>query len=132
MSLVIDRLTKRFGAVTALDGLAFEVPEGQVFGFLGSNGAGKTTTMRIVLGVLSADDGQVTWRGTPSRELPRSTWGYLPEERGLYAGMNVLDQLVFFAGLHGVPAGRARRAGKTGVRLCRYIHRRHARTRRPD
>ncbi len=109
MSLVIDRLTKRFGAVTALDGLAFEVPEGQVFGFLGSNGAGKTTTMRIVLGVLSADDGQVTWRGTPSRELPRSTWGYLPEERGLYAGMNVLDQLVFFAGLHGVPAGRARR-----------------------
>jgi len=65
--------------------------------------------MRIVLGVLEADSGVVTWRGADSRTLPRSTWGYLPEERGLYPRMVVIDQLVFFAGLHGVPQDLARR-----------------------
>lgn len=109
MTLVVDHLFKRFGSVVALDGLAFEVAPGQVFGFLGANGSGKTTTMRIALGVLDADAGRVTWRGTPSGDLPRATWGYLPEERGLYPRMRVLEQLVFFAGLHGVPRDRARR-----------------------
>src|SRR6188472_1850373 len=69
MSLVVDHLTKRFGTTVALDDLAFEVPPGQVFGFLGANGAGKTTTMRITLGVLEADAGRVTWRGTESHLL---------------------------------------------------------------
>ncbi len=119
MSLVVDRLVKRFGSVVALDGLEFEVAPGQVFGFLGANGAGKTTTMRIALGVLAADAGRVTWRGTPSRELPRSTWGYLPEERGLYARMTVRDQLVFFAGLHGVPRDRAEHAARAWLRRFR-------------
>ncbi|HYL40670.1 MAG TPA: ATP-binding cassette domain-containing protein [Candidatus Binatus sp.] len=103
MSLVVDRLVKRFGRVVALDGLAMEAPPGHVLGFLGSNGAGKTTTMRIALGVLRADDGTIRWRGRDHRTLPRPTWGYLPEERGLYPKMTVLDQLVFFAGLQGVP-----------------------------
>ena len=84
-----------------------------MFGFLGANGAGKTTTMRITLGVLEADAGRVTWRGTDTHRLPRSTFGYLPEERGLYPRMKVLDQLVFFAGLQGVPTRRARRAAMT-------------------
>ena len=109
MSLVIDHLYKRFGSVAALDGLTFDVPRGQVFGFLGANGAGKTTTMRVVLGVLEADRGVVTWNGVDSRVLPRATWGYLPEERGLYARMVVIDQLVYFASLYGVAADRARR-----------------------
>jgi ABC-2 type transport system ATP-binding protein len=109
VSLLISELHKRFGSTIALDGLGFEVPGGQVFGFLGANGAGKTTTMRIVLGVLEADTGIVTWRGADSRILPRSTWGYLPEERGLYPRMNVLDQLVYFASLYGVPPATARR-----------------------
>lgn len=109
MTLVVDHLRKRFGAVVALDDLAFEVAPGQVFGFLGANGSGKTTTMRIALGVLEPDAGQVLWRGTESHRLPRSTWGYLPEERGLYPRMRVLDQLLFFAGLHGVSPDRARR-----------------------
>jgi ABC-2 type transport system ATP-binding protein len=107
MSLVIDRVEKRFATVTALDGLSFEVPRGQVFGFLGANGAGKTTTMRIALGVLHADRGEIRWNGVPSQALPRATWGYLPEERGLYPRMTVLDQLVYFAGLYGVPRDRA-------------------------
>jgi ABC-2 type transport system ATP-binding protein len=109
VTLVIDQLHKRFGSIRALDGLDFEVPGGQVFGFLGANGAGKTTTMRIVLGVLNADRGTVTWNGTDSRELPRRTWGYLPEERGLYPRMTVTDQLTYFASLYGVPPDRARR-----------------------
>ena len=108
MSLSVDRLTKRFGAVTALDGVSFEVGPGQVFGFLGANGAGKTTAMRIVLGILRPDSGTVAWRGRPTADLPRSTWGYLPEERGLYGRMRVLDQLVFFAGLYGIERSTAR------------------------
>ena len=108
MSLLIDDLHKTFGHVVALDGLSFQVPEGQIFGFLGANGAGKTTTMRIAIGVLAANRGRVVWDGVDTRELPRATWGYLPEERGLYPRMVVIDQLVFFAALHGVPRDIAR------------------------
>ena len=109
VSLEIDHVTKRFGSVVALDRMTFEVPRGAVFGFLGANGAGKTTTMRICLGILEADEGEVRWDGTRSPDLPRRTWGYLPEERGLYARLPVLEQLVYFATLYGAPADRARR-----------------------
>ncbi|HEY2887666.1 MAG TPA: ATP-binding cassette domain-containing protein [Candidatus Limnocylindrales bacterium] len=109
MTLVIDRLSKRYGDVVALDEVGFSVAPGEIFGFLGANGAGKTTTMRIVLDILRADSGTVTWRGQPSTELARRTFGYLPEERGLYPRMRVLDQLVFFAGLYGVSEAEARR-----------------------
>ncbi len=112
MSLLLDGLSKRFGSVVALDDLSFEVPRGQIFGFLGANGAGKTTTMRIVVGVLEADAGTIRWNGADHRSLPRRTWGYLPEERGLYPRMTVLDQLVYFAGLYGVPRDRAIREAK--------------------
>jgi ABC-2 type transport system ATP-binding protein len=112
MSLVIDGVVKRFGSVVALDRLSFEVPRGQVFGFLGANGAGKTTTMRIALGVLDADAGTIAWDGTESRSLPRTTWGYLPEERGLYARMTVLDQLVYFGALYGMPRDVAAREAR--------------------
>jgi ABC-2 type transport system ATP-binding protein len=109
MSLVIEGLHKRFGAVVALDGLSIGAPGGHVFGFLGSNGAGKTTTMRIALDVLRPDAGTISWNGVDHRKLPRQTWGYLPEERGLYPKMAVLPQLVFFATLQGVPADVAAR-----------------------
>ena len=109
MTLVIDGVSKQYGAVLALDEIGFRVEPGQVFGFLGANGAGKTTTMRIVLDILRPDAGSVTWRGRSNLELSRSTFGYLPEERGLYPRMRVLDQLVFFAGLYGVPNAIARR-----------------------
>ena len=109
MSLEIDHVTKRFGTTTALDELAFEVAQGEVFGFLGANGAGKTTTMRICLGIIRADTGEIRWDGRPVAELPRRTWGYLPEERGLYPRMGVLDQLVYFGSLYGESSERARR-----------------------
>ncbi|MGZ6314653.1 MAG: ABC transporter ATP-binding protein, partial [Candidatus Limnocylindrales bacterium] len=109
MSLIIDSISKRFGEVQALDDVSLEIGPGQVFGFLGANGAGKTTAMRIVLDILRPDSGTVTWDGRANTELPRETWGYLPEERGLYAKMTVLDQLVFFAKLHGCRPKDARR-----------------------
>ena len=108
MSLEIDHVTKRFGTTVALDGLTFEVGRGEVFGFLGANGAGKTTTMRICLGIVVADGGAIRWDGRPVGVLPRRTWGYLPEERGLYPRMNVLDQLVYFGSLYGMEPDRAR------------------------
>ncbi|HET7082727.1 MAG TPA: ATP-binding cassette domain-containing protein, partial [Candidatus Limnocylindria bacterium] len=105
MSLVVDAISKRFGEVVALDGVSFSVEPGHIFGLLGANGAGKTTSMRIVLDILRADAGTVTWEGRSNTDLPRSTWGYLPEERGLYLRMKVIEVLAFFASLYGV--GRA-------------------------
>ncbi len=108
MSLVVDSISKRFGDVVALDGVSFSVEPGRIFGLLGANGAGKTTSMRIVLDILRADAGSVTWQGAPNISLPRRTWGYLPEERGLYSRMLVGEQLRFFAALYGVPDAVAR------------------------
>jgi len=109
MTLQIGGLRKRFGEVQALDGVSFEVRQGEVFGFLGANGAGKTTTMRIVLGFLRPDEGSVIWNGRPADRWPRRTCGYMPEERGLYLRMPVVDQLVYYASLYGVPRATARR-----------------------
>jgi ABC-2 type transport system ATP-binding protein len=109
MSLIIDSVSKRFGEVQALEGISLEIKPGEVFGFLGANGAGKTTAMRIVLDILRPDSGTITWNGRPNSDVPRDTWGYLPEERGLYAKMNVLEQLVFFAKLQGVRGKAAER-----------------------
>ena len=102
MSLVIDSVSKNFGEVQALYDVSLEIKPGEVFGFLGANGAGKTTAMRIVLDILRPDSGTVAWNGRLNTEVSRDTWGYLPEERGLYAKMKVIDQLTFFGKLHGV------------------------------
>jgi ABC-2 type transport system ATP-binding protein len=112
MALVIDSVSKRFGDVQALDDVSLEIRPGEVFGLLGANGAGKTTAMRIVLDILRPDSGTIAWNGKLNTELPRETWGYLPEERGLYAKMKVLDQLVFFAKLHGVRPKAAEREAR--------------------
>jgi ABC-2 type transport system ATP-binding protein len=98
--LELLNLSKRYGAVVALDGLSFEVDAGQVLGFVGPNGAGKTTAMRIVIGVLAPDSGVVRWRGAPIDERVRTRIGYMPEERGLYPKMRVRDQLRYLAELH--------------------------------
>jgi ABC-2 type transport system ATP-binding protein len=108
MSLVVDAISKRFGDVVALDGATFTVEPGRIFGLLGANGAGKTTSMRIVLDILRPDSGRVTWMGTENTALPRRTWGYLPEERGLYPKMQVGEQLRYFAALYGVSDADAR------------------------
>ena len=107
--LRIDGLRKAFGEVQALDGVSLTVHAGEVFGFLGANGAGKTTTMRIVLGFLRPDAGAVTWMQQDASSWPRRVWGYMPEERGLYPRMPVIDQLVYFASLYGMSRPKARR-----------------------
>jgi ABC-2 type transport system ATP-binding protein len=122
MALVVDSLCKRFGAVQALDGLSFVVQPGQVFGFLGANGAGKTTTMRIVLDIIHADTGSATWADAPTAAAPKSTWGYLPEERGLYPRMKVLDQLVFIGVLHGLDRAEAARRARAWLARFRVPH----------
>ncbi|MGZ6214075.1 MAG: ABC transporter ATP-binding protein [Candidatus Limnocylindria bacterium] len=107
MSLVVDSVSKSFGPVRALDGISFSVEPGRIFGLLGANGAGKTTCMRIILDILRADAGTVTWEHQANDQLPRRTWGYLPEERGLYTRMKVIDVLRFFAALYGVAEAKA-------------------------
>ena len=110
LELEIDGLRRTYGAVTALDGLTFGVPAGQVFGFLGPNGAGKTTTMRAIFGVTALDAGEIRWRGHPVDEAARRTFGYMPEERGLYPSMELADQVEYFARLHGIDGPAAARA----------------------
>jgi ABC-2 type transport system ATP-binding protein len=110
LELEVDGLHRRYGDVTALDGLTFGVPAGQVFGFLGPNGAGKTTTMRAIFGVTSLDGGEIRWRGKPVDDPARRTFGYMPEERGLYPAMKLGEQVEYFARLHKMDAGSARRA----------------------
>lgn len=102
MTLTIDNLSKRYGDTIALDGVSFEVRPGELFGFVGSNGAGKTTTMRITLGVLATDAGEVRLDGRPIDLDVRRTIGYMPEERGLYPKMKVGKQLAYMAQLHGL------------------------------
>ena len=101
-------LRRRFGDTVALDGVSFEVPEGHIVGFVGRNGAGKTTAMRIALGVLQADEGTVRWRGAAVDTATRRRFGYMPEERGLYPKMRVVEQLVYLARLRGTPKEAAR------------------------
>jgi ABC-2 type transport system ATP-binding protein len=109
-SLELIGLRRRFGPLVALDGLTFGVPPGQVFGFLGPNGAGKTTTMRAIFGVVALDAGEVRWHGEPAGERARRRFGYMPEERGLYPGMPIGDQLEYLGRLHGMTVAAARAA----------------------
>jgi len=108
--LQIDSLNKSFGSLQALNNLSFHVNPGEIFGFVGSNGAGKTTAMRIMLNVLAADSGTVTWNNTPLDFETRRQVGYMPEERGLYPRMAVGKQLIYLARLHGMDAAAAKSA----------------------
>jgi ABC-2 type transport system ATP-binding protein len=100
----------RYGDTVILDDVELEVPAGKVVGLLGPNGAGKTTLMRILFGVLTPDAGTVEWQGRPATEADRRSWGYMPQERGLYRDMRAGDLLTWVARLHGLDraTGRAR------------------------
>jgi ABC-2 type transport system ATP-binding protein len=114
-TLEIDRISKRYGDIVALDSVSFDVRPGELFGFVGSNGAGKTTTMRIALGVLAADSGEVRYDGRPVDHETRTRIGYMPEERGLYPKMKVLDQLVYLAQLHGLTTNEAHKSAEEWI-----------------
>lgn len=106
-SLVVDNVTKRFDEFTAVDGLSFEVRPGRVFGFLGPNGAGKTTTIRMIVGITAPDEGEIRLFGERVGPNVQDRIGYLPEERGLYKKMKVVDQLRYFAALKGLSGSDA-------------------------
>ncbi|CAL4861068.1 ATP-binding cassette domain-containing protein [Microbacterium sp. MM2322] len=99
--LQLRGITKSYGSRRVLDDVAFDVAPGRLTGFVGGNGAGKTTTMRIMLGVLGRDAGEVTLNGAPVTAADRRRFGYMPEERGLYPKMKVLEHIVYLARLHG-------------------------------
>ena len=105
--LSIHAISRSFNGHQALADVSFDVRDGLMTGFVGANGAGKTTAMRIILGVLSADSGEVRVDGRPITADDRAQFGYMPEERGLYPKMKVHEQLVYLARLHGMTAPAA-------------------------
>ena len=109
MGLIVEHINKSFDRFQVIHDLSMEVKEGTIFGFLGANGAGKTTTMRMILDILRPDSGRITWDGRDVREVARRSWGYLPEERGLYPKMKVDEQLLFLARLNGLTKPAAER-----------------------
>ena len=106
MGLSVQNVSKTFGERKAVDSISFSIDEPGVFGLIGTNGAGKTTTIRMILGVLNRDEGEITWNGGP---LNRNTvrFGYMPEERGIYPKVKVHEQLVYFGELRDMSAKAA-------------------------
>ena len=105
--LAIDDLHKTYGATRALAGVSLRVGPGEMVGFVGSNGAGKSTAMRIAMGLVAADSGSVRWNDAPLTFEARRHFGYMPEERGLYPKMRIVEQVAYFGRLRGMRAADA-------------------------
>jgi ABC-2 type transport system ATP-binding protein len=109
----VDGLTKRYGELVAVDHISFQVKQGELFGFLGPNGAGKTTTVRILTGVIKADEGTALIAGYPAGSLKaKQVAGVVPEMANAYPDLSGWDNLVLMAELYGIPASEARRRGE--------------------
>ena len=106
MGLVLKNVSKAFVGKQAVDNISFSLDKPGVFGLLGTNGAGKTTTIRMLLGIIKKDSGEITWQG---KEVDRKNvnFGYLPEERGVYPKTKIFDQLMYFAELKGMKKDEA-------------------------
>ena len=116
--LQVRDLYKSYGAVKALNGCTFTAAPGRMLGFLGPNGAGKTTAMRTIFGLVTPDQGTITWNGEKIGPDERMRFGYMPESRGLYPKMKVADQLIYFGRLHGMDGlGAAKAANELLNRL---------------
>ena len=101
MSLVLKNVSKSFAGKQAVDNISFSLEKPGVYGLLGTNGAGKTTTIRMLLGIIKKDSGEITWKGK-SVDRKNVNFGYLPEERGVYPKTKIFDQLMYFAELKGM------------------------------
>lgn len=124
MSLIVKNVNKSFGDRKVVDNLSFELSKPGVFGLLGTNGAGKTTTIRMILGIIKKDSGDITWN---NKEVTRKNvnFGYLPEERGLYPKSKIYDQLMYFANLKGmnkVDADKAIKYWLEKLKVSEYIN----------
>ena len=111
--LALQDLVKDFDGKRAVDGISFSLRRGEILGLLGPNGAGKTTTMRMIMDIIAPDAGRIEVMGRPFSEALKDRIGYLPEERGLYRKLKVLDTLLFFGELKGMKAAAARERGRT-------------------
>jgi ABC-2 type transport system ATP-binding protein len=111
-------LQKAYGEFVAVNGLSLSIRPGEIYGLLGPNGAGKTSTIRMMIGITYPDSGTVRMFGEPFRREHLKRVGYLPEERGLYRKMKLLEHLVFFGELKGIGAAEARRRG---VQWCERL-----------
>ncbi len=134
--VAVDGIRKRFGTTDVVQDLSFAVRAGEILGFLGPNGAGKTTTMRMILDIIRPDAGTIRVFGGPPGVAHQHRTGYLPEDRGLYRDVAVLDTLVYFGSLRGLPRAEARTRAlrlldemglgdarrKTGAQLSRGMH----------
>lgn len=100
--LKVDKITKKFGKVIAVENISLEIRKGEIFGLIGANGAGKTTTFRMMLGLIEPTEGLITWEDRKISYKMSNIIGYLPEERGLYLKLKVKDQLRYFAQLRGI------------------------------
>ena len=107
-TIELNKVRKTYDHFVAVDDLSFNIEEGAVFGLLGPNGAGKTSTIRMMIGITVPDSGKIEMFGKPFERKSLRRVGYLPEERGLYKKMKVLDQLIFLGRLHGLEAATAR------------------------
>ena len=101
MGLKVEKVSKYFDNKLVVDNISFEINEPGVFGLLGTNGAGKTTTIRMILGIIKKDSGEITWNGKKV-ERKNVNFGYLPEERGIYPKTKIFEQLLYFAELKGM------------------------------
>jgi ABC-2 type transport system ATP-binding protein len=111
-TLELRNVTKRYDKFVAVDGLSLSIEKGSVFGLLGPNGAGKTSAIRMMMGITMPDSGEVIVFGESFRRAHLDRIGYLPEERGLYKKMKLVEQLVFLAELKGIPAAEANRRAR--------------------
>ena len=109
MSLKVNNVSKTFVNKKAVENISFEINKPGVFGLLGTNGAGKTTTIRMLLGIITKDTGEITWN---NKEVKRKNvnFGYMPEERGVYPKSKIFDQLMYFAELKGMSKKQATEA----------------------
>jgi ABC-2 type transport system ATP-binding protein len=117
-TIELNKVRKSYDSFVAVDDLSFAIEPGTVFGLLGPNGAGKTSTIRMMIGITAPDSGTINVFGKPFERKCLEKIGYLPEERGLYKKMKILDQLVFLAELHGMEAAAAR---KKAVEWCERL-----------
>ncbi len=109
MGLILKNVSKSFGNKKVVDNISFALDKPGVFGLLGTNGAGKTTTIRMLLGIITMDSGEITWNGEKV-DRKRVNFGYLPEERGVYPRTKIYDQLMYFAQLKGMDKTKASEA----------------------
>ena len=118
MGLKLENISKKFVGKQAVDNISFEVDKPSVFGLLGTNGAGKTTTIRMLLGIIKKDTGEITWNGKKV-ERKSVNFGYLPEERGVYPKTKIYDQLMYFAKLKGMSGKDADEAIKKWAKVLK-------------